>query len=177
YVELHKIKIEKIIESKEKVKEEKKKELRKKQEGSTFNWIERRITSALMRINSPGINPTHLYWQKKDTKSATDNIKLHSELQGNTVELFSEFFIFCIEKIKSFSQEFKLPDNDKIIQMVNNITEKTLKERLGRVPTSTDVQNMIEGERYEIAKQIAKRIGKFLDKALYTKFKNKRKNN
>ncbi|MFX1316280.1 MAG: hypothetical protein ACFE9T_10480, partial [Promethearchaeota archaeon] len=82
FEEKRKVKVEKIIESKEKQKEEKKKEIREKQEISTLNWIERRITSSLMRINSPGINPNQLYWQEKDMKIATDNIKLHSELKG-----------------------------------------------------------------------------------------------
>jgi len=74
------LEVEKIIESERKVKEEKHKLVREKQEESTLNWIERRITSSLMRINSPGINPNQLYWQEKDTKIATDNLKLHSEL-------------------------------------------------------------------------------------------------
>lgn len=44
FEDLRKLKVEQIIELKEKVKEDKKKELREKQESSTLNWIERRIT-------------------------------------------------------------------------------------------------------------------------------------
>ncbi len=171
--EKRKLKVIQIIESKEKEKEKKKEEIRKKQEISTLNWIERRITSSLMRINSPGINPNQLYWQEKDTKTAIDNIKLHSELKGNAVDLFSEFFNFAVDKIKSFAQEMKLPNYEIINKIVVDITEKILEGRLGHAPSSQEIETMLEGERFEIAKQISIRIGKMLDKALYSKFKKK----
>jgi hypothetical protein len=169
-----KAEVERIIETKEKIKEEKAKKIREVQEISTLNWIERRITSSLMRITSPGINPNQLYWQEKDTKIATDNIKLHSELKGEPIELVSEFFNFAIEKIKSYSPEIKLPDYVKIKEMVNDIIEKVLMKRLKIAPTSEQKKNLLDGERYEIGNQVAVKIGKFLDKALYTKFKSKK---
>ncbi len=175
FEEQRKSKVEQIIESKEKEKEEKKKEIREKQEVSTLNWIERRITSSLMRINSPGINPNQLYWQEKDTKIATDNIKLHSELKGDPIELFCQFFQFAIEKINSFNPNINLPDYGKIRDMVNEITQKVLFRRLGDNPTPESMRNLLDGERYEIGKQIAQRIGKLLDKALYSKFKSKQR--
>ena len=52
-----KVEVEQKIEAEKKEKEEKAKKLREKQELNTLNWIERRITSSLMRINSSGINP------------------------------------------------------------------------------------------------------------------------
>ncbi|MFX0073644.1 MAG: hypothetical protein ACFFAO_21410, partial [Candidatus Hermodarchaeota archaeon] len=115
-----KLKVEQFIQEKEKIKEEKKKRVREKQEESTLNWIERRITSSLMRINSPGINPNQLYWQEKDTKTAQDNIKLHSELSGNPIQLISEYFKFVVEKIREFS-EIPLPDDDLIHTIVVDI--------------------------------------------------------
>ncbi|MFX1241701.1 MAG: hypothetical protein ACFFA7_10690 [Promethearchaeota archaeon] len=169
-----KAEVERIIETKEKIKEEKAKKIREVQEISTLNWIERRITSSLMRITSPGINPNQLYWQEKDTKIATDNIKLHSELKGEPVELISEFFNFAMEKIKSFEPEIKLPDYEKSIEIVNEIIEKTLVKRLKVTPSPEQKKNLLDGERYEIGNQIAVKIGKFLDKALYTKFKSKK---
>ncbi len=169
-----KAEVERIIETKEKIKEEKAKKIREVQEISTLNWIERRITSSLMRITSPGINPNQLYWQEKDTKIATDNIKLHSELKGEPVELISEFFNFAIEKIKNFGPEIKLPDYGKIKEMVSDITEKTLMKRLKIAPSAEQNKNLLDGERYEIGNQVAVKIGKFLDKALYTKFKSKK---
>ncbi len=175
FEEIRKSEVERIIESKEKEKEEKAKKLREEQELSTLNWIERRITSSLMRINSPGINPNQLYWQEKDTKIATDNIKVHSELRGDPVELISQFFNFAMEKIRNFTSEIKLPDDEKIVEIVNNIIEKTLMKRLGKIPTAEQKRNLIDGERYEIGNQIAIRIGRLLDKALYTKFKSKQK--
>ncbi len=128
-----------------------------------------------MRINSPGINPNQLYWQEKDTKIATDNIKLHSELKGEPIELFSQFFQFAIEKINSFNPNIKLPDYGELKDNVNEITEKVLFRRLGDNPSPEAMRNLLDGERYEIGKQIAQRIGKLLDKALYSKFKSKQR--
>jgi hypothetical protein len=175
FIEKRKLKKEKIIESKEKEKEEKRKELRKQQEISTLNWIERRITSSLMGISSSGINPSQLYRQDKDTKIATDNIKLHSELKGNPVDLFTEYFNFAFEKIKSLATNMKLPDYEKLYKIVMDITEKSLMKRLGHIPSSKEINNMLEGERLEIAKQIAIKLGKTLDKALYSKFKSRKR--
>ncbi|MHA1933286.1 MAG: hypothetical protein ACW96X_12135, partial [Promethearchaeota archaeon] len=111
YVErTRKIEVELKIEAKEKEKEVEAKKLREKQELSTLNWIERRITGSLMRINSPGINPNQLYWQEKDSKTAIENIKLHSELKGEPINLMSEFFNFAVEKIKSFDPKINFPD-------------------------------------------------------------------
>ena len=176
FEELRKLKVEQRIESKEKVKEEKKQKIREQQKTNTLNWIEGRITSSLMRINSPGINPNQLYWQEKDLKRATDNLKLHSELKGNTINLFCQYFNFSIEKIKSFAEDMKLPPYEKLKNVVENITEKVLLKRIGHSPSPEEVDTMLDGERLEISNQIATRIGKILDKALYTKFKSKRRN-
>ncbi|MFX1275911.1 MAG: hypothetical protein ACFFBP_06700 [Promethearchaeota archaeon] len=165
----------KTIESKEKEKEEKVSDLRKKQKDSTLNWIERRITSTLIGINKPNFNPTGLYWQEKDLKTAIDNIKLHSELEGDITERFSEFFQFAMAKIKSFAPDMKLPDDKNIKNTVNNIIKNTLEFRLERSPTPEDIKIMIEGERFKIAEEIAKNIGKIFDKTLYMKFKSSRK--
>ncbi|KKN04164.1 hypothetical protein LCGC14_1100200 [marine sediment metagenome] len=167
--------VERIIVTKEKEKEEKAQKLREQQELSTLNWIERRITSSLMRINSPGINPNQLYWKDKDTKIVTDNIKLHSELKGDPIELIIQFFNFAIKKIKDLSSEIKLPDYEKIKIDVNNIVEKILIKRLGKSQTLEEKRDLLDGERYEIGNQIAIRIGRLLDKALYSKFKNKQR--
>jgi len=173
FEESRKSEVEQIIESKEKKKEEKAKKIREVQELSTLNWIERRITSSLMRINSSGINPNQLYWQEKDTKIATDNIKLHSELKGDPIELISQFFNFAVEKIRNLTPDFQLPNYEKIMNIVNEITEKLLTKRLGRTPNPEEKKKLLDGERYEIGNQIAGKIGRLLDKALYTKFKSR----
>ena len=167
--------VEQIVKEKKKEKEEKAQRLREQQELNTLNWVERRITGSLMRINSPGINPNQLYWQDKDTKIATDNIKLHSELKGEPAELFTQFFNFVVEKIKINALEMKLPNSEKIIEVINNIVEKIITKRLGHSPTPEEKRNILDGERYEIANQIALRIGRLLDKALYSKFKSKQR--
>ncbi|MFX1316279.1 MAG: hypothetical protein ACFE9T_10475, partial [Promethearchaeota archaeon] len=66
-----------------------------------------------------------------------------------------------------------LPDYEKIKDTVNGITEKVLLRRLGSKPSKEGRRNLLDGERYEISKQIAQEIGALLDKALYSKFKSK----
>lgn len=168
-----KLEVELTIEAKEKEKEVESKKLREKQELSTLNWIERRITGSLMRITSPGINPNQLYWQEKDSKIAIENIKLHSELKGDPIDLLSEFFNFAVEKIRSFDPKIILPDYAKIKQLVSDLSLDVLNKRVGANKTPKDKPDLLDGERYEIATQLAKRIGKLLDKALYSKFKKR----
>jgi len=171
--EARKIEVEQKIEAKEKVKEVESKKLREKQELSTLNWIERRITGSLMRINSPGINPNQLYWQEKDSKTAIENIKLHSELKGDPIDLMSEFFNFAIDKIKSFDPKINLPDDEKVKKWITDISVVVLNKRASTDSTPKNKPNLLDGERYEIATQLAKKIGKLLDKALYSKFKKR----
>ncbi len=165
--------VEQKIKAKEKEKETESQKLREKQELSTLNWIERRITGSLMRINSPGINPNQLYWQEKDSKTAIENIKLHSELKGEPIDLMSEFFNFAVEKIKSFDPKVIFPDYEKIKKTVSDLSLSVINKRVGSSKTLKDKPDLLDGERYEIATQLAKRIGRLLDKALYSKFKKK----
>ncbi len=171
--ETRKMEVEQKIEAKEKEKEVESKKLREKQELSTLNWIERRITGSLMRINSPGINPNQLYWQEKDSKTAIENIKLHSELKGDPIDLMSEFFNFALDKIKSFNPKIILPDDEKVKKWITDMSVVVLNKRVSKGSTPKNKKNLLDGERYEIATQLAKKIGKLLDKALYSKFKKK----
>jgi len=165
--------VEEKIEEQKKEKVVEAQKIRAKQELNTLNWIERRITSSLMRINSPGINPNQLYWQEKDSKNATENIKLHSELRGDPIDLMSQFFNFAVEKIKTFEPKINLPDLEKIKKIVSNISTDVLNKRVSDPKSIKDKPDLLDGERYEIASQIGKKIGKMLDKALYFKFKMK----
>ena len=79
-----------------------------------------------------------------------------------------------MEKIRGFST-INLPDAEVIKNLVIDITNQELEKRLKHVPSQEEINNMLEGERFQIAKQIALKIGKILDKALYTKFKSNRK--
>jgi hypothetical protein len=170
---IRKIEVEQLIEEKEKEKEVEAKKIREIQELSTLNWIERRITGSLMRINSPGINPNQLYWQEKDSKIAIENIKLHSELKGDPIDLLCEFFNFAVEKIKSFNPNIKLPDYVQIKKVVSNISTDIINKRIGINKALKDKPDLLDGERYEIATELSQRIGRLLDKALYSKFKKK----
>lgn len=171
----HKLEVENIIEMEKKEKEKKMQQIVDKQRESTLNWIERRITSSLMGITRPGINPNQFYWQEKDKKIATDNIKLHSELNEDPREKFIEYYSFAVNKIRSFQPSELLPTNEDIEKEVRVIIDNTLNQRLNIKPHYDDIKTMLEGERYLIAKKIALRIGELLDKALYLKFKTKRK--
>ena len=69
--------------------------------------------------------------------------------------------------------KINLPDYEKIRKMVNNLSTDVLNKRTGINKISKDKPDLLDGERYEIATQLAKRIGRLLDKALYSKFKKK----
>jgi hypothetical protein len=158
---------------KEEKEQQKKDEIKKKLEESTLNWIERRITSALMRVGSPGINPNQLYWKEKDLKTAVETIKIHGDLKGNYIDLRTEYFHFAKENIEKHAKNISLPPKDKIRTFILNITNEILKKRLNREPNEEDYNFLLDGEKFEISKLIAKRIGKMLDKAIYKKFKDK----
>jgi len=163
------------IENVEKEKQEKRRVIREKQEESTFNWIERRITSALMGVNRPGINPNQFYWQEKDTKILSESIKIHSESDQNPLSKFFEFYKESIDLIKKLESNFKLPIDEKMNEDVSQIIKDVLNERLKHDPSLEEMKSMVDGERFEIAKRISIKIGKILDKVLYFKFKKKGK--
>jgi len=161
------------IENVEKEKQEKKRIIREKQEESTFNWIERRITSALMGVSRPGINPNQFYWQEKDTKILAESIKIHSESDPNPMNKFFEFYKESVDLIKKLEPNFKLPNDEKMNNDVSQFIKDVLSERLKHVPSLEEIKAMVDGERFEIARKISIKIGKLLDKVLYFKFKKK----
>ncbi|MBY9017199.1 MAG: hypothetical protein KGD66_00060 [Candidatus Lokiarchaeota archaeon] len=171
-----KSKVIEVIENVEKKKQEKRRIIREKQEESTFNWIERRITSANMGISRPGINPNQFYWQEKDTKILTESIKIHSESGPNPKIKFFEFYKESIDLIKKLEPNFKVPSDEQMENDVSQIIKDVLTERLKHDPSLDEIKAMVDGERFEIARRIAIKIGKILDKVLYFKFKKKRKN-
>ena len=58
---------------------------------------------------------------------------------------------------------------------VSQIIKDVLIERSKHDPSLEEMKAMVDGERFEIAKRISIKIGKFLDKVLYFKFKKKHK--
>lgn len=171
-----KSKVIKVIEDVKKEKIEKRRIIREKQEKSTFNWIERRLTSAIRGISRPGINPNQLYWQEKDTKTSAESIKIHSESGPNPEIKFIEFYNYSIDLMKKLEPIYKLPNNEEIKNEGSQIIKDVLQERLKHDPSIEEIKNMVDGERFEIAIRISTKIGKHLDKLLYFKFKKKRKN-
>ena len=169
---------EKVISAnieKQKKDDEKKKELHKVQQENPFNWIERKITSTIMGISRPGMNPNQFYWEEKDTKIGTEQIKIHSSLKDDPFSNFCEFYNFAIEKIKSHVENAKLPTSEEVELEISSFIDEVLSERLNRKPNPQEISGMVEGERYKVAKKIAEKIGNLLNKALYLKFKQKRK--
>ncbi len=155
-------------------REKQKAEIKRGQELHTLDWIERRITSSMMRITSRGITPTTLYWNKdKDGKACSENMKNHSELgTKSTVELFTDFYYFALSRIKKHWPAFILDPRETIRSEVFELITSELSNRIGKIPSESEVDTeIIEGERWNIANQLSNRIGKKLDKVLYQKFK------
>ena len=175
YGDTEKIKVINASLEKQKKDDDKKKEFHKAQQENPFNWIERKITSSMMGINRPGMNPNQFYWEDKDTKIATEQIKIHSGLTDDPFSNFCEFYYFAVEKIKSHIEDMKLPTREVIEIEVSSFINEVLSERLKHAPNPQEIRDILEGERYKIAKKIALKIGMVLDKALYIKFKQKRK--
>jgi len=171
--EKEKIKIISVNLEKKKIEDEKKKEILKLRQENTFNWIEHKITSNLMGISRRGMNPHQFYWSKRDNKTLTEQIQIHSGLKSDIFSRFCEFYHFAIEKMKSFVPDMKLPNIERIKHEIATFNNSILSERLNHPPNPEEVNEMLEGERYKIANKIATEIGKFLDKAIYFKFKKK----
>ena len=129
-----------------------------------------------MSISRPGINPNQFYWQEKDTKILIESIKIHSESGPNPKTKFFEFYKESIDLIKKSEPNFKLPSDEQMENDVSQIIKDVLTERLKHDPSLDEIKAMVDGERFEIARRIAVKIGKILDKVLYFKFKKKRKN-
>lgn len=173
FEEIRKSSVNKVMKEEQKKEELKRNAIAEIQRENTLNWIERRITSALMGITRKGINPNRFYWQEKDTKTCADNIKLHSEKINDYFNGFVDYFRFTIDKIREFLPNTKIFEISKINNEIKSIIDAVLVERIGHAPNSEEIAKMLDGERYIISKQIATKIGKILDDALYYKFKSK----
>jgi hypothetical protein len=173
FEEIRKSSVNKVMKEEQKKEELKRNAIAEIQRENTLNWIERRITSALMGITRKGINPNRFYWQEKDTKTCADNIKLHSEKINDYLNGFVDYFRFTIDKIREFLPNTKIFEISKINSEIKSIIDAVLVERIGHAPNSEEIAKMLDGERYIISKQIATKIGKILDDALYYKFKSK----
>ncbi|GAB4330112.1 MAG: hypothetical protein Kow0069_37720 [Promethearchaeota archaeon] len=196
--QIRRLKVEEAVSRKEQQEERRKEELKAKQEANTFNWIERKITTSLMRITSKGINPNQLYWSDKDAKIASEAIKRHCEQEGvflcpvcgtaldqgsscpvhgtesipaSCVDLLAQFYAFCQDKIRSLWERARVMSFPQIKEMVEGLVADAMERRIKRVPTPEDFDAMIDGERILVAKKVADKIGKLLDKALYQKFR------
>jgi hypothetical protein len=187
---------EQFQESVEEKSEQQRVQVKEIQELNTLNWIEKKITSAIMTVGRRD-NPTSLYWSEKDQKITIDNIKMHSELENRLIcpdcgfdctdkacpdhqeekrtalpiDLFSQYYLFALSRIKELWKKIKIPDYEEIFSEVHDWLNDAMKTRLRKDIAIEDTKNIIEGERREVAKEIATSIGGYLDKAIYKKFK------
>lgn len=194
---------EQIQESNAEQREKQHDEIKKVQESSTLNWIEKKITATMVSVKSSNLNPTSLYWSEKDGKIAVENLKLHSELKdrkictecGNDItqspcvqhqmtkekrasplDLFCQYYIFALSRIQTLSSKVKIPPYQEIGPEILAWMNEAMNRRLRKEITAEDADKIIEGERIEVAKKIAQSIGEYLDKALYKIFKEQLKN-
>ncbi len=198
YERRRKLKVEEAFEQKEEKQEKLKREMKEKQDISTFDWLERKISTSLMRVSSKGINPNQLYWTDKDTRMVADAIKHHSEMKNfkvcpkcgvellnkeqcsdgttgkvaTTAELFSNFYLFALKKIQSLWPKMRVLEFEEVLKTI--ILEDAmdiLGARLGKNVKLEDLEAILEGDRLELSQRMAKRIGKILDNAIYKKFR------
>jgi len=175
YQEQTLMKVEKTsLEEKLKI-DKQKEEIFESQKENTLNWIEKKITSSIMRISSKGINPTTLYWSEKDTQSCRDNILLHIKTKGSILMGLIDFYSFTLKKMKELWPETKIQDENSIRNEIIQICVKIISKRLKKTEQEIDENiintSIIEGEQISIAEELAKSICQKLDKILYKKFK------
>ena len=91
-----------------------------------------------MGINRPGMNPNQFYWEKKDTKIGTEQIKNHSGLTDDPFSNFCEFYNFAVEKIKTHVENMKLPTRGEIETEVSSFINEALSESLNHMPNLQD---------------------------------------
>ncbi len=200
--ELLLIKKEQIFETKKEKKIQYEENIKKARTLTTLNWIDKKVTSSLISISAITTNPTKLYWNEKDQRITSENIKLHSELknikiclvcgkdltnsrclehpgnekEANPVDLFTSFYAFALSRIRLHWNKFKLPTYEIISNEVLNWVVEISEKRLGKKILPEESTSLLEGERLEISNNIASSIGIHLDKALYKKFKATMKN-
>ncbi len=193
-----KLKVEEAFDRKEEKQEKLKREMREKQDVSTFDWLERKISTSLMRVSSKGINPNQLYWTDKDTRMVADAIKHHSEMKNfrvcpkcgtelsnkeqctdgtpgkiaNVAELYTNFYLFALKKIQSLWAKMRVPEYEEVLKtIILEDAKDILGARLGKNAKLEDLEAILEGDRVELSQRTAKRIGKILDNAVYKKFR------
>jgi len=177
-------------------------EIKKVQESSTLNWIEKKITATMVSVKSANLNPTSLYWSEKDAKIAIENLKLHSELKDKKIcaecgydltqgpcpqhqltkekratplDLFNQYYNFALTRIQTLSTKVKIPPYPELGLEILAWMNESMNRRLRKDITPDDADKIIEGERLDVAKKIAQSIGEYLDKALYKIFKEQLK--
>ncbi|WP_457556584.1 hypothetical protein [Candidatus Harpocratesius sp.] len=194
------IEIKKVEKEKEQAK---RKKISEEQQLSTFNWIEKKITSALISVSAITVNPTSIYWTEKDNRLALESLLIHAKLshrricmicgkdtttnscqehsdsseKATPLDLISQYYYFALSRIQELWSKIKIPTFEEIHSKVKEIMEEETISRLNQPMTRDLSTQILDGELRNVGLRIVKKIGKQLDKAIYKKFKaNLRKN-
>ncbi|MHA1776853.1 MAG: hypothetical protein DRO88_10115 [Promethearchaeia archaeon] len=188
---------EEILEKKKKKDKKKREKISSEQQLNTFNWIEKKITSALISVSAVSVNPTSIYWTEKDNRLSLESLLIHAKLthrkicsecgkdtttslcedhpsssiDATPMDLVSQYYHFAISRIKELYPSMKYPKYAEIFKQVQEMMNQTMSARLNQQITRELSTSVLDGELRDVAAQIVKKIGKILDKAIYKKFK------
>lgn len=186
-----------IIEKKQQKDKEKREMISSEQQLNTFNWIEKKITSALISVSAVTVNPTSIYWTDKDNRLALESLLIHAKLthrkiceecgkdtttnpceehpsssiDATPMDLASQYYHFAVSRIKELYPSMKFPTYTEILSQVKEMFNQAMSDRLNQQITRELTSQVLDGELRNIGTQIVKKIGKLLDKAIYKKFK------
>ncbi|MHA1519331.1 MAG: hypothetical protein ACTSRK_04030 [Promethearchaeota archaeon] len=194
---------EKVHENNEESEKKKKEKFKSEQQLSTLNWIERKITTSLVSISAVTVNPTSFYWSEKDSKMALEGLLIHaklgsrqicdecgvdatttpcvnhpsSNLDASPLDLTAQFYSFTLNRIHHLWPKIKIPTFSELRDEIRGYMQEEMEERLNLQVTREISKKILDGELRDVGFKVVKRIGKYLDKAIYKKFKaNLRKN-
>ncbi len=194
---------EQLNEDLEESEKEKKKNIKSQQQLSTLNWIERKITTSLVSISAVTVNPTSFYWSEKDSKMGLEGLLIHARLGSRQIcdecgedtttspcekhpshnldatplDLTAQFYSFTLNRIQYLWPKIKIPTFRELRDEIRGYMQEEMEGRLKTKITREISKEILDGELRDVGFKIVNRIGKYLDKAIYKKFKaNLRKN-
>jgi hypothetical protein len=87
------------------------------------------------------------------------------------IDLFTQFYSFAFQKISEVGPKLKSPTYNEMFAEIKGYINEAVNRRLRKELSDEETTKIIEGERIEVSKKIAKNIGETLDKAIYKLFK------
>lgn len=187
----------------DKREQDKKNKISQEQQLNTLNWIEKRITGALISISAISVNPTSVYWSEKDSKMAVESLITHTNLGSRKIcvecgtdattnpclthptasidatplDLATQFYHFALTRIQEQWKKLTIPSFQDLFLEIRDLMTSETQNRLNAPMTRERSHEILDGEMREVASQVVERIGKQLDKVIYKKFKANLKKN